>query len=255
MLYKPVWEYIPMNQYSRPIQPTTETVRQGIASFWNRVHPVSRMSMMRWEKLDTISPYLLNRAAPTPDSTQIVTALHDALQGWHNKSGNDAAQSVRVIVGAPGSSVDQVVTEMARQEGWQIIGSPSAAQILEGGAAWMEKVTEDGLGPLVLPRLGKCYLRHQEGLHLMSRLLDWMQTSNRRCLIACDSWAWAYLVKALQIDVLLPTPLALAPFDGARLQFWLPSLAQRVHKNRFEFYRYLSSLRPLSGAAALWSWP
>ncbi len=243
MLYKPVWEYIPMNQYSRPMQPATETMRQGIVSFWNRVHPVSRMSLAKWEKLDTISPYLLNRAAPTPDSTQIVAALHTALQGWH-KSGNDAAQSVQLIVGAPGSGVDRIVTEMARQEGWQIVGAPSSAQILEGGTAWLEKVTEDGLRPLVLPQLGKCYLRHQEGLQLMSRLLDWIQTSNRRCLIACDSWAWAYLVKALQIDVLLPMPLTLAPFDGARLQFWLPSLAQRIHKNRFEF-RDVSNGQPL----------
>jgi hypothetical protein len=34
---------------------------------------------------------------------------------------------------------------------------------------------------------------------------------------------------------MLPNPIALAPFDGARLQFWLPALAQQIHKGRFIF--------------------
>jgi hypothetical protein len=125
-----------------------------------------------------------------------------------------------------------------------MVGSPSPTQILEGGSAWLAKVTEDNLLPLVIPRLGKCFIRHQEGLVLISRLLEWLQSTRRRCLIACDSWAWAYLVKALQIDVMLPTPMTLSPFDGSHCQFWLPSLASRIHKGRF-FFRDISTGQPL----------
>ena len=178
-------------------------------------------------------PYLLNRAAPPPDSEQVLTALTTALHGW--QLSKETEQSVQVLVGPPGSGVEQVLTALAKQNGWQLMGAPSHRQILAGGEAWLDQVTRPKLMPLVIPRLGKCFLRHQEGLELMSRLLDWLQTTSRRCLIACDSWAWAYLKKTLQIDVMVPTPLTMAPFDGAKLQFWLPFLANRIHNGRFIF--------------------
>lgn len=178
-------------------------------------------------------PYLLNRAAPVPDSAQILTALTEGLRGW--ELSNESGQAVQMVVGAPGSGVAEVTAELARQKGWQLMGAPTIRQILAGGDAWLDQVMRPKLVPLVIPRLGKCFLRHQEGLVLLSRFLDWLQTSKRRCLIACDSWAWAYLKKTLQIDVMVPTPLTLAPFDGAKLQFWLPFLANQIHNGRFIF--------------------
>jgi hypothetical protein len=155
------------------------------------------------------------------------------LHGW--ELSKEPEQMVRVLVGPPGSGVEQAAVALAKQNGWQIMGAPSVRQILAGGDAWVDQVTRPSLSPLVIPRLGKCFLRHQEGLELLSRLLDWLQTTRRRCLIACDSWAWAYLKKTLQIDVMVPTPVVLAPFDGAKVQFWLPFLANRVHNGRFIF--------------------
>ena len=105
---------------------------------------------------------------------------------------------------------------------------------MAGGDAWLDNIKGDALAPVVLPKLGSCYLRHHDGLALIGRLLDWLASTRRRCLMACDSWAWAYLVNALQIDTMLPTPLTLAPLDGRRLQFWLPTLA-RTNGGRFVF--------------------
>jgi hypothetical protein len=155
------------------------------------------------------------------------------MQGW--ELSKESEQAIQVLVGPPGSGVEQATVALAKQNGWQIMGAPSVRQILAGGDAWIDKVTRPSMSPLVIPRLGKAFLRHQEGLVLLSRLLDWLQTTRRRCLIACDSWAWAYLKKTLQIDVMVPTPLVLAPFDGAKVQFWLPFLANRIHDGRFTF--------------------
>jgi len=181
----------------------------------------------------SMPPYLLNRAAPPPDADQIITALTAALHGW--ELSKEPEQAVQVLVGPPGSGVEQATVALAKQNGWQIMGAPSVRQILAGGDAWVDQVTRPALSPLVIPRLGKCFIRHQEGLELLSRLLDWLQTTRRRCLIACDSWAWAYLKKTLQIDGMVPTPLVLAPFDGAKIQFWLPFLANQIHHDRFTF--------------------
>lgn len=228
-LYKPLWEYIPLTQYHRPTAPVHELVQHGVRSLLSWFQP----KLMPRRQLFSLPPYLLNRAAPTPDSTQILAALMAGLHGWELSS--ESGQTVQMLVGAPGSGVAEVTTELARQKDWQLMGAPTIRQILAGGDAWLDQVTRPKLVPLVIPQLGKCFLRHQEGLQLLSRLLDWLQTTNRRCLIACDSWAWVYLKKTLQIDVMVPTPLTLAPFDGAKLQFWLPFLANQIHNGRFMF--------------------
>ncbi|MCA9921631.1 MAG: hypothetical protein KC421_04630, partial [Anaerolineales bacterium] len=242
MLYKPVWSYVPMHQYSRPGFPAGEAVRKELVSFWHRMHPVAQLNRFKQKELRSIPPYLLDRAAPAPAAEQNMCALQVALQNW--RQSRDVNETVQVIVDPPGSGGTGAVVNLAKRKGWQIIGPPSPEQILSGGEAWLEQVMADGLVPLVLPYLGKCYLRHQEGLHVISRLLDWLQTTKRRCLIACDSWAWAYLVKALQINVMLPEPMILASFDGPRLQFWLPFLSRRIHKGRFTF-RDAGDGRPL----------
>jgi hypothetical protein len=77
-------------------------------------------------------------------------------------------------------------------------------------------------------------LRHQDGLTLVDSLLDKLQESRRNYLIACDSWAWAYLEKTLHVGAMLAEPLTLAPLDGNKLQFWLPTLAQ-TSKGQFVF--------------------
>lgn len=131
-----------------------------------------------------------------------------------------------MIVGPPGSHVDQAVAMLGLRNGWARVGPPTPAEIVAGGHSWLENIEGDDLVPLVIPKLGECYLRHQDGLTLISHLLDWLESTRRRCLIACDSWAWAYLVNVLHIDAMLPMPLTLAPIDGSRLQFWLPTLAR-----------------------------
>jgi len=223
-IYKAIWEYIPLTQYEKPHAPAGQVVRGGLTSTWRLLRPKSRQASFNQGKLCAAPPYLLNRAAPEPDLDQMVNALEDALQNW--SFAKDSKKSVKVIVGPPGCNVDQAVATLAARKGWAKLGPPTATEILSGGRAWLKNFEGDELVPLVIPRLGECFLRHQDGLTLISRLLDWLESTRRRCLIACDSWAWAYLVKALRIDAILPLPLALAPIDAARLQFWLPTLAR-----------------------------
>ena len=224
-----MWEYIPITEYRRPAAPVHETLRHSYQTWLARLQP----RMFSRDRFFSVPPYLLNRVAPLPDSGQILNALSLALQD--GELAKESEQAIQVLVGPPGSGVEQATIALAKENGWQILGAPTARQILTGGDAWVEQAIRPSLVPLVIPRLGKCFLRHQEGLELLSRLLDWLQTTRRRCLIACDSWAWAYLKKTLQIDVMLPTPLVLAPFDGAKVQFWLPFLANKIHDGRFNF--------------------
>ncbi|HCB49977.1 MAG TPA: hypothetical protein DEP47_10735 [Chloroflexi bacterium] len=231
-IYKAIWEYISLSQYLKPSAPASEVVRGGLSSVSRLLRPNTRLVHSANGKLCAAPPYLLNRAAPVPDLEQMVIALEGALQDWC--FAKDTKKSVKVIVGPPGSNVEQAVATLGSRNGWPRLGAPTPAKIIAGGNAWLENINGDELAPLVIPQLGKCFLRHQDGLALISRLLDRLESTRRRCLIACDSWAWAYLVKALHIDAMLPMPLTLAPIDGTRLQFWLPTLA-RTNGGHFVF--------------------
>lgn len=223
-IYKAIWDYIPLAQYSKPNAPPGEVVRGRLTSAWRILRPNSQQANFDQRTLCAAPPYLLDRAAPVPDLEQMVVALEGALQDWCFT--RDSKKSVKVIVGPPGSNVDQAAAALGCRNGWPRLGAPTPTEILAGGKAWLENIKGDELVPLVIPKLGKCFLRHQDGLALISRLLDWLESTRRRCLIACDSWAWAYLVKAMHIDAILPMPLTLAPIDGIRLQFWLTTLAR-----------------------------
>lgn len=235
-IYNPVWQYIPLAEYHTPSAPARETIRRELVTFWERWRMKSPLDFTaRFNPKPELRPLpdnLLMWAAPPPSSTQGTLALHIALQDW--LATEEPEETVRVIVGTPGSGVDQIVREMARRLDWQSIAPPTSREILAGGDNWLAQIFS-GRDPIVIPWLGKSYLRHQDGLMLMNRLLDWLETTDRRCLISCDSWAWAYLSRTLQIDAILPNAWTLAPFNAARLQSWLPLLARRTFNGAFVF--------------------
>jgi predicted transcriptional regulator len=232
-IYKPLWEYISLNDYAIPSPPTGTVLQNNLKSMWRHLSPYSVKLRFQQRQMRTIPAYLLNRAAKTPDLNSVTAALMAALQQrWAEKK--DESTFVQVVVGPPGSQMDRVVNSLAKQSGWKILGPPSTSEILSGGKTWLENLDLLENAPLVIPRLEKCFLRHQDGLTLLDRLLDKLQESRRHYLIACDSWAWAYLEKTLHVGAMLSEPLTLAPLDGNKLQFWLPTLA-RTSKGQFAF--------------------
>lgn len=232
-VFRPLWEFVPADAFAAPPAPAREIVRKRVDWFRQRLQDVTPAELARKRELRAIPTHLLNWAAPPPSATQGSLALEAALESW--MSTRRPSLPVQVVIGAPGSGVEQVVVDLARRMQWKLIPPPSYDEILDGGREWLGQFSEADDVPLVLPRLGKCYLRHQEGLELMDRLLDWLAVTKRRCLIACDSWAWSFLQRAVQVDAMLPSTWTLAPFHAERLQFWLPLLARRTYKGAFIF--------------------
>ena len=77
---------------------------------------------------------------------------------------------------------------------------------------------------LVIPRLEDWFLRHQQGLAVVRALLAQVRESDRKCLLGCNSYAWAYLKRAIGADLILPDSLTFQPFDAGRLQEWFSRL-------------------------------
>jgi hypothetical protein len=156
-------------------------------------------------------------------------ALDDVL------AGRDDAESVSFLVGPPHSGHAELVRRWAEQRGVLIIDTPEAGAILSGGRDWLDVWPTRQMArghseaaaehPVLwaLPRLEHCWLRHAAGLGLVRELL--MRALDGRLgrgIIACDSWAWAFLrhVAALPSR----TPWTLRDFDGERLAMLLRDL-------------------------------
>jgi hypothetical protein len=167
----------------------------------------------------------MERVATQPDWTAPTPALDQALGTWAREE--QPVSPIQVVVGAPHSGIPTALAAWAKDLGWRLVGAPTDRQILEGGGEWLDQFSHDQEKPLVIPRFEHLYLRHHAGLSLVHRLLDWLCSTQRRCLIGIDSWAWSYLTRSSQIDTILPHPITLAAFDDKSLRTWLQQLAFR----------------------------
>jgi hypothetical protein len=221
----PGWQFIFLEQFSRPQPPPAEFLRTGIGGILasiNRIRTSLRGTVLHNE-LIAVPPYLLERIAAFPNYDRQIPALNAALAEWADAGG--APGKLQIMVSPPSSHLSAVLIGWARERGWWKIEPPDYATILEGGQGWLRTFEHDEEKPLLIPDLGRLYLRHHNGLDLIRRLLDFLWARKGPCLIGCDSWAWAYLSQALQIDTQLPPPLTLAACDSDQLLAWFSELA------------------------------
>jgi hypothetical protein len=214
----------------RPVEPTREAVREGIRGFVEHLRKPDRAgeAFLARSRLASVPAYLMERVAAPPDWNGLTPGLDQALGAWAHEE--EPATPIQVVVGAPYSGVPEALAAWAKALGWRVAVAPTEEEILQGGEAWLDSFSRDLEKPLVIPNLERLYLRHHAGLSLVRRLLDWLWSTKRRCLIGCDSWGWSYLTKSLQIDMLMPPPLTLAACDYTHLRTWLRELASRLDR-------------------------
>ena len=81
---------------------------------------------------------------------------------------------------------------------------------------------------MVIPALERFFLRHHQGFALVRELVHelWQQPGEYRCLVVCDSWAWAMLSHIAPTKLLMAEPLTLAPFRAELLERWIAETIQ-----------------------------
>ena len=220
-----LWRFIRLDEYKKPAEPTRETVRRGISGLWARLRgsqPLNK-SAIEQKNLHTVPQSMLDQAVARPEWHVLARGVSGALKDWLAVDEPDCW--MQVFVGAPYSGVQEALTAWGTSKEWQIIEAPRVEQILQGGEDWLTSLGEKKDAPVVIPYLEHCYLRHYNGLSLVNRILELLTTASRRCLVGCNSWAWAFLCKALQFDSELPHPFTLEAFDHNRLEWWFSQLA------------------------------
>lgn len=229
----PIWSFIRLDQFRRPTASARETVRKGFRGLWDRVRwrqPAPEPPALEMT-LDPMPGTVLAEAAAEPDWGDGVSALQEALHAWWE---GENAGRIKVLIGAPYSGTQEILASWASAYECPILPEPLPEEIIKGDVG-LEQLDQSPDRVWVIPRLERFYLRQGQGLSLIRHLLEKINLSAGRFLLACDSWAWAYLSQALHIDALLPWPLVLEAFDQERLGHWLRELADKQTEKDFVF--------------------
>jgi hypothetical protein len=244
-----LWRFIRLDQYSRPAETSRETVRKRFFGLWRHLGLGGKAeeSVFAEKEVRQAPRELIDKAAPEPDWSGPLAAMTAVLDTWLDAK--VPGSLTQIFVGPPYHGTPEILTAWAQARDWRLVAAPPPETILSGGEDWLAQLAADD-EPMVLPHLEHCYLRHHDGLTLLRRLLDQIFSRSRRWLVGCDSWAWAYLSKALKINTVLPTPFILEAFDQERLKIWFQQLAAAAEEGAFVFRqssngRYI--FRPAAG--------
>ncbi|WP_336366200.1 hypothetical protein [Marinobacter sp. C2H3] len=175
------------------------------------------------EALDRIAPPVERAMAPARLGDELRRALDQI------RSVSHSALNTVAIVAPPFCGVAPALAALAdlEDEGWRVLPAPPHRRLTatEAHRWWSE---QDLSGRWVIPELAHYWLRHPDGLALVSALFERLaragaEPDGSEGLVGCSSWCWQFWTRYL------PTGLPLhaftpAPLDACRLGTWLQGL-------------------------------
>ena len=230
-----LWNFIRLDQYKKPPEPSAQAVRSRFSKWVEQIHrkPVKEEPFKLEQHLRSAPSRLKDKAAPKPDWTECATSLTSLLDEWLQNRQNETHPWI--FLKTPYSGLTQALVIWAKQNNFRIIETPVPEQLIRGKEYDVSGQIENSGNLLVIPCLERFFFRHFNGLSMIRHLIDRVLSGSFPCLIGCDSWAWAYLSKALGMDRLFPVPFVLEAFDQEKLQQWFCRLACGAGGDRLVF--------------------
>ncbi|HAV65467.1 MAG TPA: hypothetical protein DCY13_24225, partial [Verrucomicrobiales bacterium] len=230
-----LWTYIALRNYPVPSAPATEVAQKGIRRLWRRLRPsTAATAQAAREVRQTSSEEFFGELFRRPEWEAAAATLATAIE---DEQSNGVIQ--QVFVGGPHRCTSDMLRHLARSKEWPVLEGPGADAILEGQ---FERPDVPEGTVVIIPQLAHWFLRHNDGLDTIRRLVDWLLSARQRAVLGCHSWAWRYLEQAIQIGGAFFEPRVLAPLDAAALKRWLGELAT-VPADRSTVFREASTGR------------
>lgn len=228
-----LWQFVPPSEYARPETPASlapATAWTRLKQLFSRNKAQSDSPAKREEDLRRLPQLRLEHLARPVEWGALAAELDKQMSArW----GQDAP-GVRFLIGQPHCGHARIASQWAAARQATLIEPPTMTQILDGDQSWHHHWSGSGDTPWVLPRLERCFLRHANGLDLVRELLDAVASGRAgNGLIACDSWAWAFLQRVFPLPK--PHALTLQGFDGQALARLFSQLAAPKGKRSVHF--------------------
>ncbi len=236
---------VPLADYRSPGMPAEHVMR----AVWRRIQQRFRSAdsdpVRSDSRLQATTLEVLDEVVGPPACGPLLDDLDAAVRAWLEEPGG----TFHCVVVLPPCDSTDLISSWAQSRGYAVLcppardqgqalsviapagADPAAAGNGEGDA----EPPQAGTSLLVIPRLESWFLRQRNGLTAVRALLAELQQSERRCLIGCNSWAWAFLVRAAGAALVLPSPRTFVAFDAKRLQAWFSELARQTGSGRVAF--------------------
>ncbi len=236
----------PVGQYDPPAMPTDDFLRGLLNRAKHFLSKSDDAPFLADARLRGV-PKDLAGPAHVPPCGPVLRAMHASLGDWVADAG--AAARVKVVVLPPCDPAD-TLGAYADRHGLEVLPPPRRATLLAGGPAGEMDLGGERESVLVVPDLARWFLRHRSGLASVRALLAALGATERRCLVGCNSWAWAFLTAACDAKMIVPKGLTFAPFDGPRLRRWFHELDDAGEGEPFDVRLASSGSTLLPGGSA-----
>ena len=182
-------------------------------------------------------PELLDRVCEPPSHFPLISELDETFDAWLSDTASTDRAKMIVL---PPCDRDDLLSHWAETHDLQVFGTDRLMAELDG-------LDDPGATPLVIPKLECRFLRTRSGLHDIRRLLDRLSGMERRIIMGCNSWAWQFLRKSCEIDLIFSAPMTFHAFDKQRLRNWLGALSLDSKDTQALCFRSASSGRDVFG--------
>ena len=224
---------VALADYRSPSMPAEHVVRAVWRRIKQRLQSSEPAPVRSDRRLQRTTLKALDEVAKPPACGPLLDDFDAEVRAWLDEPGG----TFHCVVVLPPCDSSDVIGTWAQERGHAVLCAPArdrahALSVIPGAArnAASDAQGEGGapqndISFLVIPQLERWFLRQRNGLKAVGALLAELQQSERRCLIGCNSWAWAFLVRAAGAGLVLPSPRTFAAFDGKRLQAWFAEMA------------------------------
>lgn len=220
---------VPLKELEAPPWPERAAVKMAAMRLRTLLTRSGDRPFIAEDRLDDSADVFSDMATP-PFCPPLMTELDDTLTDW--AADPAPGQWIKPVV-LPPCDEQGLLSRWARRHHHEVLAPPTRDALLIDTPEQTLDLSGDGV--LVIPRLEDWFLRHRCGLGLVRSLLESLAGLERHCVIGCNSWAWAFLCKAVDAHLILPEPLTFKPFDESRLRRWIADIArqQAVEGTRF----------------------
>lgn len=210
---------IPLAEYEPPSLPTQERMQALVAKLKAMFLARNNTDIIANERVSLESLQRLDEMIQEPEYEPQVGELDEAAEQWFSRP---AARGAVLAVITPPCDQSDSFSNWARGAGHLCIAPPvSRSEPVDW--ARLEASTSDKI--VIVPQLEQWFLRSAEGLDRIRKLVVVLGGA-RHAMVGCNSFAWAYLSKAVRIDLVAPGPFTFKPMDGERLATWLAQVSQ-----------------------------
>ena len=224
--------FIPLAEYKEPAMPAQELLRTVVGRVQALLNRGAPKPFIADDRLKKATMDKLNEVVAPPACGPLLAELDRTVADWTAE--NSVVSTVKMIV-LPPCDENAILETWARQHGHQLLDPLERDTLIQLPPVPLPAL--DGAGLLVVPRLEDWFLRHRNGLRTVRNLLAALDAGGRPAVVGCNSWAWAFLVKAVSADLILPDAVTFLAFDEMRLHRWFGQLASAEATGGVRFRR------------------